>query len=171
MSITPETKIGEFLEAHPDLQEALIARVPEFAKLRNPILRRTVAKLATVDQAARMAGIPTAELVCFLRDLAGEPVDATRQSPASTSAEDSRPAWALPDSVDATLDAQTLLAGGEHPLARIRRALPALASGRVLLLHSDFRPAPLLDQLRQEGVPCWCGQEGPGLFQTWILRA
>ena len=141
MNITPETKIGDFLEAHPDLQEALIARVPEFAKLRNPILRRTVAKLATVDQAARIAGIPTADLVCFLRSLVGgatEPLEDGRSSPVS---EAPRPGWAQPDTVGLALDAQSLLSAGEHPLARIRRAFPDLAPGQTLLLASDSKPA------------------------------
>jgi hypothetical protein len=171
MAITPETKIGDFLEAHPDQQEALIARIPEFAKLRNPILRRTVAKLATVEQAARVAGIPTADLVRFLRELAGDGVLAPESEPAEPAEIEPRPDWARADRVRATIDADALLAGGEHPLARVRRALPALAAGEVLQLASPFRPEPLLAQLRQEGVPCWCELTGPGRFHTWILKA
>lgn len=171
MAITPETKIGAFLDAHPDRQEALIARIPEFARLRNPVLRRTVAKLATVDQAARMAGLPTAELVRFLRELAGEsPETPVGEGPAPRE-DEARPDWARPDRVRATLDADALLAGGEHPLAAIRRALPPLAPGEVLQLLSPFRPEPLLAQFRQEGISCWCEAEHAGRFRTWILRA
>lgn len=169
MAITPETRIGDFLEAHPDQQEALIARVPEFAKLRNPILRRTVAKLATVDQAARIAGLPTAELVHFLRELTGEAVegpDAGRPAPI----EELRPDWARPGTVRSTLDADALLTAGDHPLARVRRALLTLAPGEAMQLLSPFRPEPLLDQFRQEGTPCWCEVEGTGRFRTWILK-
>ena len=169
MAITPDTKIGDFLEAHPDQQEALIARIPEFAKLRNPVLRRTVAKLATVDQAARVAGIPTLDLVRFLRELAGEPIQAA-DSGRPAPLEDPRPDWARPSAVRSALDADALLAGGEHPLARARRALLTLAPGEVLQLLSPFRPEPLLDQFRQERTPCWCEQEGTGRFRTWILK-
>lgn len=170
MAITPDTKIGDFLEAHPDLQEALIARVPEFAKLRNPVLRRTVARLASVDQAARMAGIPTAELMRFLRELTGEAVETT-EGGADTPSEEPRPAWAQPDALRATLDAEALLAGGEHPLASVRRTLSQLAPGETLILESAFRPEPLLDQMKQEGHPCWCEQSGEGRFKSWILKA
>ncbi|BDU69037.1 hypothetical protein GETHOR_11380 [Geothrix oryzae] len=169
MNITPETKIGAFLEAHPELQEALIARVPEFAKLRNPILRRTVAKLATVEQAARVAGLPAAELVRFLRELTGE-TTATPGRADGAPVEDPRPDWAQPASVRSTLDADGLLAAGEHPLARTRRALLTLAPGEALQLLSPFRPEPLLEQFRQEGLPCWCETEGAGRFRTWILK-
>ncbi|WP_243302167.1 DUF1858 domain-containing protein [Geothrix oryzisoli] len=169
MAITPETKIGDFLAAHPDQQEALIARVPEFARLRNPILRRTVAKLATVEHAARMAGLPTAELVRFLRELAGEAGEVpTAPGPAPVAGP--RPDWARPSSVRSTLDADALLATGDHPLARVRRVLATLAPGEALQLLSPFRPEPLLDQFRQEGTPCWCEAEGTGRFRTWILK-
>jgi len=169
MAITPETKIGDFLAAHPDQQEALIARVPEFAKLRNPVLRRTVAKLATVEHAARMAGLPTAELVRFLRELAGE----TGEVPITTGpapAAELRPDWARSSAVRSTLDTDALLATGEHPLARARRVLLTLAPGEAMQLLSPFRPEPLLDLFRQEGTPCWCEAEGTGRFRTWILK-
>jgi uncharacterized protein (DUF2249 family) len=169
MAITPETKIGDFLAAHPDQQEALIARVPEFAKLRNPILRRTVAKLATVEHAARMAGVPTAELVRFLRELAGEAAGPAAEG-RPTPAEEPRPEWARSSTVRSTLDAEALMAAGEHPLARVRRALLTLAPGEAMQLLSPFRPEPLLDQFRQEGTPCWCEAEGAGRFRTWILK-
>lgn len=169
MIITPDTKIGAFLEARPDLQEALIARIPEFARLRNPILRRTVAKLATVDQAARIAGMPAGDLVRFLRELTGEPV-AVPGAEDRVPAEAPRPAWAASGSVRSTLDADVLLAAGEHPLARARRALLTLAPGEIMQLLSPFRPEPLLDQFRHEGFPCWCEAEAPGRFRTWILR-
>ena len=168
MAITPETRIGDFLAAHPDQQEALITRVPEFAKLRNPVLRRTVAKLATVDHAARMAGLPTAELVRFLRELAGEAGPVEERTP--TPMEDTRPEWARASSVRSTLDADALLTAGGHPLARVRRALLTLAPGEAMQLLSPFRPEPLLDQFRQEGTPCWCEVEGAGRFRTWILK-
>lgn len=172
MAITPETKIGDFLAAHPDQQEALIARVPEFAKLRNPVLRRTVAKLATVDHAARMAGLPTGELVRFLRELAGEAGgDPEPEAPARGEESQPRPDWAQSSRVRSTLDADAILAGGDHPLARTRRALLTLAPGEILQLLSPFRPEPLLDQFRQEGTTCWCEAEATGRFRTWIIKA
>ena len=171
MPITPDTKIGDFLEAHPDQQEALIARIPEFAKLRNPILRRTVAKLATVDQAARIAGLPTAELVRFLRELAGESAAEPIVEGIPASESEARPDWAQPGRVRTAVDADVVLNAGEHPLARTRRALQGLAPGEVVQLLSPFRPEPLLAQFRQEGIPCWCEAEPGGRFRTWILKA
>ena len=46
------------LEHCPELEDELLALSPAFAKLKNPILRRTVAKVATLCQAAGTGEIP-----------------------------------------------------------------------------------------------------------------
>ncbi|HPA51566.1 MAG TPA: DUF1858 domain-containing protein, partial [Thermoanaerobaculia bacterium] len=79
LPITPETKVGELLEAYPELEETLVAIAPAFSKLKNPVLRRTVARVATLAQAARVGGVEVRTLVGTLRQaagLAGEPTAA-----------------------------------------------------------------------------------------------
>jgi hypothetical protein len=44
--IGPETTVGALLEAYPELERVLMEMAPAFAKLRNPVVRRTVAKVA-----------------------------------------------------------------------------------------------------------------------------
>ncbi|MHC4830644.1 MAG: DUF1858 domain-containing protein [Planctomycetota bacterium] len=44
LPITPETKVAQLLQHYPELEETLIAMAPAFKKLRNPVLRRSVAK-------------------------------------------------------------------------------------------------------------------------------
>ena len=46
--ITPQTMVGDMLENYPELEDKLIEIAPVFKKLKNPILRKTVAKVATV---------------------------------------------------------------------------------------------------------------------------
>ena len=55
--ITPKTKVLQLIEAYPHLEDVLIEYVPAFKKLKNPILRNTVAKIATLQQARN--GSPT----------------------------------------------------------------------------------------------------------------
>ena len=55
--ITPATKVAELLESWPELEEALVAQAPAFRRLKNPVLRRTVARVATLEQAAGVGGI------------------------------------------------------------------------------------------------------------------
>lgn len=56
VSINPGRKVGELLEAYPWLEETLVGFAPEFAKLKNPILRKTVARVATLLRLPHAAG-------------------------------------------------------------------------------------------------------------------
>ena len=72
LAITPETKVGALLEAYPGIDDVLIEWVPAFEKLKNPILRKTVAKVATLQQAARIGGVSTRDMVRKLREATGQ---------------------------------------------------------------------------------------------------
>jgi len=65
--ITPKTKIFDLLEAYPELEETLIAVAPAFKKLKNPVLRNTITKVATLTQAAMIGGLKVEELIFKLR--------------------------------------------------------------------------------------------------------
>jgi len=65
--ITPKTKIYDLLEAYPQLEDPLITAAPQFKKLKNPILRRTIARVTTLSQAATIGGIRVEDLVNALR--------------------------------------------------------------------------------------------------------
>src|SRR5665647_919529 len=70
--ISPKTKVGELLDFYPQLESVLLDLSPAFAKLKNPILRKTVARIATLQQAAVVGGLKTDELVNRLRKEAGQ---------------------------------------------------------------------------------------------------
>jgi hypothetical protein len=168
MEITALTKIGALLEAHPELEQPLIDRVPTFEKLRNPILRATVAKLATLEQAAKVGSIPLPDLLAFLRRQLGQTgVDPTAGGPSSLS--ETWPPWYRPDAVVAELDAAAMLAQGSHPLAAVKQALASRPPGAIVVVISDFEPAPLLEQLSKEGMLTACVKAGP-VFRTCLRR-
>ena len=48
IKIVPTVTVHELLEAYPELEDVLIGIAPPFKKLKNPILRKTVAKVATI---------------------------------------------------------------------------------------------------------------------------
>ncbi len=79
MDITADTRIGDLIKAYPDALEFLAAYDPHFEKLRNPLLRATVGKAATLRIASEMAGVPLDDL---LSDLRAEFGDREAQDPA-----------------------------------------------------------------------------------------
>jgi Domain of unknown function (DUF1858) len=70
--ITPKTKVLQLIETYPQLEEVLIKNVPAFSKLKNPLLRKTVAKIATLQQAASIGNIKTGDLINILRKVVGQ---------------------------------------------------------------------------------------------------
>jgi hypothetical protein len=67
MNPTAQTKVHDLLEAHPHLLEFLAAYAPEFAKLKNPVLYNTVARVATLEAAAAMADTTVEKLLDDVR--------------------------------------------------------------------------------------------------------
>ncbi len=77
-SITPSTNIAELLEHYPELVDALIDIAPMFKNLRNPVMRKTMARFASVQTAADAARLPVAELVERLRAVVRQGLPAAR---------------------------------------------------------------------------------------------
>ena len=169
MEITPDTKIGDLLETWPRLEETLIELSPTFAKLRNPVLRRTVAKVATVRQAALVGGVALGKMINTLRAAAGLGA-AGEETPDSGDMAFGRPEWVVDERVAASLDARPLLDGGENPMAQVLGALDRLKAGEVFLLVTPFTPAPLIDMAARRGFRSWSRRDGEDHFSTWFSR-
>ena len=58
MTVTPKTTIHTLLKEHPPLLEFFVGYHPEFGKLANPVLRQTMARMATLERVAAMANVP-----------------------------------------------------------------------------------------------------------------
>ena len=172
--ITPETKIAELLDVYPQLEDVLIQQSAHFRALKNPILRKTVAKVATLEKAAQMSGIPVRRLVATLRQAAGlpgEPGTGTIETDLEAAVVDTvAPDWFDERKVRATIDADELLAAGEVPLPRVHQAVQGLPPGGLLRVTSTFRPAPLVEAVHKAGHGTYVTQVSPGTFQTYIVR-
>ena len=70
--ITPKTRVGELLDTYPELEPVLMDLAPAFKKLQNPVLRRTVGKVATLQQAAALGNVSISEIINTLRQEVGQ---------------------------------------------------------------------------------------------------
>jgi DUF438 domain-containing protein len=62
-SINPKTTVHELITAYPFLIDKLTEAYPNFAPLKNPAVRSVMARVATLERAAGMAGVPVAKLL------------------------------------------------------------------------------------------------------------
>ena len=68
LEITPDTKVGEVLARYPQSLEIFVRS--GFPLLRNPVLRKTMARVITIEQACRREGVDLARLLAELKALA-----------------------------------------------------------------------------------------------------
>ncbi len=167
--ITMETKVSELLNDYPGMKETLIAINPKFKKLNNPVLRRTLAKVASVKQAAIVGGMDPLELLNRLRESIGQPpVDAAGEMLKAEEAQE-KPAWVAGEP-QATLDANALLDAQKNPLAEANLALRKIGEGEFIALRSDFKPEPLIEEFKKAGREVYCEQKGENEFVTYVRK-
>jgi hypothetical protein len=162
--IGPETKVGALLQEYPALEGVLIGMAPAFDNLRNPVLRKTIGKVATLEQAAKLGGIALPEMIRKLREAAGIGGDAVADGAVATAGA----TWLTSGVVIDDIDAGEMLSRGVHPIGRVREGAAKLKNGEVIRLTSAFRPEPLLDTMRRAGLEVYCEETAPGAFTSWF---
>jgi TusA-related sulfurtransferase len=168
MNISPETKVGDLLEAFPDAESALIAIAPKFKALKSPVLRRTVAKVASLEQAARVADMPVNELVRALRAALGQDAGEIDSGGGAAGGADP-PAW-IEDGAGHEFDADAMLARGETPVGKVSEVLAGMAVGEVLLIRSTFQVAPLIDAMKAKGHEVFTRKIGEDVWEAWVQK-
>lgn len=154
LMITPKTKVGELLEAYPALEEVLIEISPVFAKLKNPILRKTVAKVATLQQAAIIGNMPVEDLVNKLRLTAGQTAMLKEEQNAGYLSA-LCPGWFHPSRIVSSFDATAAINSGESPLSEVMQRSHCLGQNEILELKTPFIPAPIIDLLQEKKFSVW----------------
>jgi hypothetical protein len=160
--IAPKTKVAELVDTYPQLEEVLIEYVPAFERLRNPVLRRTVARITTLQQAASIGGVNVEDLINHLRTEVGQDLVSGGAEEAYTT---EQPGWFSKTRVVAELDAKDMLAAGEQPVNQVIADLNALGQGDIYKLVAPFMPAPLVDKASSLGISHWVTQ---GDEQEWV---
>lgn len=167
--ITPETRVGELLDAYPELEDVLLEMSPSFAKLRNPLLRKTVAKVTTLSQAARVGGLPIERMINGLRTAVGideslAPTGVVDQGPLG------EPSWHDPARITRRLDVRPVLERGEKPVGAVMSGLNALQPGEIYELTAPFLPVPLIDMATEKGFESWPVTEAPDLVRVYFCK-
>lgn len=168
IDITPETKVGALLDSYPQLEDLLIKLAPPFAKLRNPILRKTVAKVTTLGQAAKVGNVNIAELVNALRKEAGQTNDEFISNESDSTLKQ-KPVW-MNNNIAETLDIRPAIENGEHPMGLVLQKLRGLENEQIFELITPFEPAPLIDMAREQGLSAWTEHVESDLVKTWFCR-
>lgn len=165
--ISPKSKIFDLLEAYPELEEALVNYVPEFEKIKNPVLRRTVGKIASLQQAAKIGGVNVVELVNHLRQNVGQTAEEILSE--DIQYQYNTPAWFNVSKIAETFDVRETLARGEHPVGEVMEQLQRMQDGYIYQLIAPFLPVPLIDKATSLGFTHWIKEE-EDLFFVYFIK-
>ncbi len=167
--ITPKTKIFDLLEAYPDLEETLISLAPEFKKLKNPILRKTIARITNIGQAATIGSLNTEELVNKLREKVGQDnIDGLNDN--GNKYNTLQPEWYKPESICETIDIRDMLHAGEQPVHEVLSAIKKLNHGDILKIIAPFIPAPLIDKSLSLSCKHWLEKKKDSLYYIFFAK-
>lgn len=166
--ITPSLTVHALLEEYPELEEVLIGIAPPFKKLRNPILRGTVAKVATLKHISSVGSVPLNELIDKLREAVG-------QSKSSDVYEDvnycgKQPDWFSPDKVTLSIDEGQVEDKDKMTLVVILEKAKNVQEGDIIELVTSFLPAPGIDVMKSKGYSTWTVKDGTDSFQSYFLK-
>ncbi len=165
--ITPKTKVLQLIETYPKLEDVLIEYVPSFKKLKNPVLRKTVAKIATLQQASAIGNVKVEDLINRLRseigqDLYSNSVDVEYNTVKSE--------WFDKNKIETEFDAKEMLARGEHPVNQVIADLNKMESGKIYKLIAPFMPAPLIDKATSLGILHWIDKIAEDDFNIYFYK-
>mgnify|MGYP001034189268 FL=1 len=155
MDINLHIKVSDLLDAYPHLEGTLLDLSPAFSKLRNPILRRTVAKVTTLQQAAKVAGVSPFLLLETLRQAAGLPIDNSNESIDIDNEQKDKPEWFGEMNITIRFDARPIIESGENPMQEIIRLSKELQNNQIMELTAPFKPVPIMDLLKSKGFEVW----------------
>jgi hypothetical protein len=148
--IDPDTKVAKLLDHYPQLEDVLISIAPPFRKLRNPVLRRSVARVASLRQAAAVAGLSVGEVVNTLRSAVGQDEYVTDLKSTDSSYFGEQPNWFDQERVVRSLDEREV-DPETMPLTIVMGEAKDLQPGEILELITSFLPAPGIDIIRKKG--------------------
>ena len=167
--ILPSTKVAALLDHYPQLEDVLIGIAPPFKKLKNPLLRKGVAKVASLKHAAAVGGITVEDLVNKLRAAVGQDAIAAEAGGCADSYFTSQPEWFSSAKIVKSVDERTA-PEDKMPIVIVMQEVAHLRSGEILELVTNFLPAPGIDVMKKRNLRVWCVRERPDLIHTYISK-
>jgi len=166
--ISPKTRVGELLDVYPELEPILMKLAPAFKKLKNPVLRRTVVKVATLQQAAAVGNVSLSVIINTLRSEVGQAIFDDKGIPAEIN--DVEPPWFDKEKIEVRYDASPIIDSGQNPMQEILENLGNTSQNGIFMLITAFVPAPIIELIRKKGYVHYCLKKDENIIHTFFYR-
>jgi hypothetical protein len=168
LEITPSTTVNELLEAYPELEETLIDIAPPLKKLKNPFLRKSIAKIATLKHISSVGNIPLNDLINDLREAVGESkISDTYEEEEYFS---DQPDWFSKDKIAISINEEKLDVKDKMTVVVLLQESKHVNQGEIIELITTFLPAPGIDTMKSKGYSVWTMKQDENLIKTYFLK-
>ncbi len=171
--IDKDIKISQLLKMYPHTLEILTGITPHFKKLNNPILRRTLAKRVTIEQAAAIAGVDLLNMLKVLNESIGVKFNESKINMDGNKMERPNEKPDIIKNTDASkfvnFDVRPIINSGTDPFLDIMEKVKSLKDDEILVLINSFEPVPLYTVLGKKGFEHWTIFED-GVYKVHFYR-
>ncbi len=168
IEINPSTRVNDLLDAYPELEETLIGIAPPFKKLKNPLLRKSVARVATIKHISSVGNVPLNELINKLRKAVGQ--TETNDSYGDENYFSNKPDWFSADKVSLSINEEELEDKDKMTLVTILQEARKVKKGEIIELTTTFLPAPGIDSMKAKGYSVWTVKKEDNLIKSYFLK-
>ncbi len=168
IDINPTLTVHELLEAYPILEEVLISIAPPFEKLKNPFLRKTVAKVATIKHIASVGGVPLDNLITQLKEAVGQSGNGESFDDENYFGE--QPSWFSSNKIVLSINEDKLDDKDKMPLVALLKDAKKVKKGEIIELVSSFLPAPGIDIMKSKGYSVWTCKIRDDLIKSYFRK-
>lgn len=176
MVIRGSDTVAAVLRRNRSLIDVFAGLSPVLERLRDPETGKVMARLVTVEQAARMAELDGDGLVRRLNGvLAGEGPTPSEEGEMTGRTTDRAAAGGTPAALEGIaqenvveVDVREDLRAGREPFSRIMAAVRDVPRGGVLALRAIFEPVPLYAVLAKRGLAHYTEQLAPDDWKVWF---
>lgn len=168
IDLNPSTTVYELLEAYPELEDKLIDLAPPFKKLKNPMLRKSVAKIATLTHIASVANIPLIGLINMILTETGQPPTETLYGEIDYFVP--QPDWFSEEKIKATVVEGETDEKDKMTLIAVFKEADNIESGEIVELITTFLPAPGIETMKAKGNKVWTTKVDSNTIKTYFLK-
>lgn len=173
MKINANTKVSELIKHNEGSIDAIVSINKLFKKLKNPVLRKVLAKRVSISDAAKVGGAKVEDFYRVLKPLGfeSEIIEFDKEEKPKTEFKFNKMNIdnINPDTLT-ELDVRDEIAGGNDPFAIIMDAIKVLPEGNTLKLINVFEPIPLINKLNKKGYESFVDSSQDGMIITYFHK-
>lgn len=173
MRINKNTKVSELIKHNKESIDAIASINSLFIRLKNPVLRKMLAKRVSIADAAKVGGAKVEDFYKVLIPLGFEveTIDFEENKKAKIEYKTSdMDINSIDPSKLTELDVRDEIASGKDPFALIMDALKVMPEDNTLKLTNIFEPIPLINKLNKKGYKTFVDTSVDGVVITYFHK-